>query len=252
MNRDIAAVIPAYNESSTIADIVCRTRRHLQLVIVVDDGSDDDTAAQLRDLPVTVLRHPSNQGKGASLWSGIRYALERGAGAVITLDADGQHSPEEIPRLLAANQRHRDQLIIAARLGGREQVPRLRRFANRTADFWIGWAAGYPLHDTQSGFRLYPASLLKTVQAPHDRRHGFVFESEILIEAARMGYYPVTISVDAIYHRQARPSYYRPFLDTMAITRMVAWKLISRRLYLKGLLRSRGLLRRSENYPTPN
>lgn len=242
-------VIPAYNEAATIADIVRRSRRQVDWIIVVDDGSDDTTASQLKDVPATVLRHERNQGKGASLWDGMQLALAQGADAVITLDADGQHRPEDIPHLLAASRRYPGALIIAARLQGREQVPSLRRFANRMADFWISWAAGCRIPDTQSGFRLYPAAVCQLPIA-HDHRRGFVFESEILIEAARKGYYPRTVPVEARYARQGRCSYYRPLRDTVRITRMVTWKLLARGLYLRGLLRSLGLLP-SLNTPYP-
>jgi glycosyltransferase involved in cell wall biosynthesis len=235
-------VIPAYNEAATIVTVARRSHRQTGWVIVVDDGSTDGTAAQLGELPVTVLRHERNQGKAASLWDGMQHALAHGADAVITLDADGQHRPEDIPSLLAAGRRYPKALIIAARLQGRWRVPRLRRFANRMADFWIAWAAGCPIQDTQSGFRLYPAAILRRLQIPHDPGRAFVFESEILIEAARQGYCPVSVPIEAIYLPQARTSYYRPWRDTAHITRMVAWKLLARGLYLPGLLRSLGLL----------
>jgi glycosyltransferase involved in cell wall biosynthesis len=157
LNNTLAVVIPAYNEARTIADVAQRALAQIEQVIIVDDGSDDATVEQLHGMPVTVLRHTANQGKAASLWTGMQHALTLGADAVITLDGDGQHRPEEIPRLLAAAQ-NPTAIIIAARLKGRTQVPRARRFANGMADFWIAWAAGYPLHDTQSGFRCYPAS----------------------------------------------------------------------------------------------
>jgi hypothetical protein len=114
----------------------------------------------------------------------------------------------------------------------------MRRFANGMANFWISWAAGHRILDTQSGFRLYPVALLKQVHGRISTRHGFVFESEILIEAAKRDYYTKSIAVDAIYPNCARTSYYRPSQDTLLIIRMVAWKLISRGLYLQGLLRS--------------
>lgn len=252
----VAAVIPAYNEAATIADIVQRTARQLNWVIVVDDGSNDGTAERLPGLPVTVLQHPTNQGKAASLWHGMQHALAQGAGAVLTLDADGQHRPEDIPRLLAAAHQQPDRLIIAARLGQRHQVPRLRRFANFMADFWISWAAGYPIRDTQSGFRLYPATVLRAIQITHDRAHSFVFESELLIAAARHGCYPVAVPIDAIYRAEGRASYYRPWGDTLRIIRMVAWQLLAYGFYPQGLLRSLGLLpcslppcRRPSNHP---
>lgn len=234
----IAAVIPAYNESSTIFVVASRTCQQVDWVIVVDDGSNDGTAEKLTDLPVTVLRHSINLGKAAALWQGITHAIGQGADAVVTLDADGQHRAEDIPRLVAASRQHPDTIIIAARLGRRGTVPGIRRFANRMANFWISWAAGHRILDTQSGFRLYPVALLNQLDRRISLRHGFVFESEILIEAAKRGYYTKSIAVDAIYPHCARASYYRPTQDTLLITRMVAWKLISRGLYLQGLLRS--------------
>jgi glycosyltransferase involved in cell wall biosynthesis len=234
----IAAVIPAYNEASTIFEVASRTCRQVDWVIVVDDGSNDGTADKLIGLPVTVLRHSKNLGKAAALWRGMTYAMEQGAEAVLTLDADGQHRAEEIPRLVATGRRHPDKIIIAARLGGRCAVPGIRRFAHGMANFWISWAAGHRILDTQSGFRLYPAGLLKQMDKHSGLRNGFVFESQILIEAAKRGYYTESIAVDAIYPKGTRASYYRPTQDTLLIIRMVAWQLISRGFYLQGLLRS--------------
>ena len=239
--KTYAVVIPAYNESRTIADVARHALAQTAQVIVVDDGSEDDTVGQLQTLPVILLRHDSNQGKAASLWTGMQHALTLGVDAVITLDGDGQHRPEDIPRLLQAAQQE-NRIIIAARLQGREQVPRARRFGHRMADFWIAWAAGYPLRDTQSGFRLYPADLLRRIKLPHSRAYSFVFESEILIEAARLGYFAQAVPIQAIYPPQARTSHYRPWADTSRIVRMVAWKLLARGLYIPGLLRSLGVL----------
>ena len=236
----VAVVIPAHNEAATIADIVRRACAQLDYVIVVDDGSIDGTGEQLVGLPVVVLRNEHNLGKAASLWRGMSAALEGGARAVLTLDGDGQHCPEDIPRLLDMARHCPESIVVAARLGRRDAAPGLRRFGNKMADFWISWAAGYPIRDTQSGFRLYPASLLQRIAIRHDQRSGFVFESEILIEAARLGYYATPVAIDSIYNQTARPSYYRPGWDTVMIVRMVAWKLISRGLYIPGLLRSLG------------
>jgi glycosyltransferase involved in cell wall biosynthesis len=239
---DVTVVIPAYNEAATITAVVRRACRFADRVIVVDDGSDDGTSERIRELSVTLLRHTHNQGKAASLWYGMTVAVEQGASAVVTMDADGQHRPEDSPRLVAVSRQYPRKIIIAARLIRRAQMPALRRFANGVAVFWISWAAGYPIQDTHSGFRLYPAEILKTVTVAHGPRRGFIFESEILIEAVRSGYDPVTVPIDAIYYPKARASYYRPWIDTIRIVRMVAWKLISRGLYFQGLLRVIGLL----------
>ena len=234
----IVAVIPAYNEARTIRDVVLRTLDQLSEVIVVDDGSSDGTAAELAGLRVTLISNPENLGKGASLWRGFAVALAEGADAVVTLDADAQHQPEDIPRLVEAWRAQPGRIVIGARVLDRDKAPPLRAFANRFANFWVAWAAGCPVTDSQSGFRLYPAALLKTVRVAHGPGARFAFESEILIEAGRAGVRSAAVPIAAIYPPQARASYYRSAADTARIVRMIAWKLVSRGLDLPALVRS--------------
>jgi glycosyltransferase involved in cell wall biosynthesis len=234
----IVAVIPAYNEARTIRDVATRTLRVLPDLIVVDDGSSDGTAAELEGMRVTVISNGENLGKGASLWRGFAVALAEGADAVVTLDADAQHQPEDIPRLIEAWRAQPGRIVIGARVLDRDKAPPLRSFANRFANFWVAWAAGCPVTDSQSGFRLYPAALLKTVRVAHGPGARFAFESEILIEAGRAGVRSAAVPIAAIYPPQARASYYRSAVDTARIVRMIAWKLVSRGLDLPALVRS--------------
>lgn len=208
------------------------------LVIVVDDGSIDGTDAALVDLPVTLLRNETNCGKAASLVRGFAYALERGANAIVTIDGDAQHRPSDIPFLLSAYERHPGAVVIGSRLHEEQNIPADRYLANRFANFWIAWAAGHPIKDSQSGFRVYPAALLREIRLCHDRAAGFVFESEVLIEAGRRGYSLIPVPISAIYEPRGRRSHFRPIIDILRIVRMVAWKLISRGLYPQGLARS--------------
>lgn len=237
----LVAVIPAYNEAATVRDVAARTLRFVRDVIVVDDGSTDGTAAQTRGLGVTLVSNARNLGKGASLWRGFSLALNEGADAVVTLDADAQHRPEDIPRLVDAARAQPGRIIIGARLWDRGTVPPLRYFGNRFANFWVAWAAGFPVADSQSGFRLYPASLLREVKVNPGAR--FAFESEILIEAGRAGVRTAAVQIAALYPPDARPSHYRPAADTARIVRMIAWKLLSRGLDLPRLVRSLSLAR---------
>jgi len=232
----IVAVIPAYNEAGTIRDVAARVLRVLPDLIVVNDGSSDSTREELAGLPVTTISNPTNMGKGASLARGFAIALAEGADAVVTLDGDAQHCPEDIPRLVEAAQAHPGRIIIGARLWDRGKVPPLRYIGNRFANFWVAWAAGFPVADSQSGFRLYPASLLRSVTVNPSGR--FAFESEILIEAGRAGVRTTAVPIAALYPANARPSHYRNAVDTARIVRMVAWKLITRGLYVPGLVRS--------------
>ena len=237
-SNTIALVIPAYNEAASLRQVASAALTQHSWVIVVDDGSTDATAQCVANLPLTVLRLPNNQGKAQALWHGMEHALLRGASAVITMDADGQHGAEDIPRLLEASHAHPDRLIIGSRMHDRSQFPPSRYWANRFANFWIAWAAGYPLSDSQSGFRVYPAALLRAYQEARRKTRGFVFESEIIIEAGRRGYATLAVPIPAIYIASPRQSHFRPVLDILRITRMVAIKLLQRGLCPACLWRS--------------
>ena len=234
----VIAVIPAFNEAATIRAVASRALAQLADVIVVDDGSTDATAAALADLPLLLISNPSNLGKGASLWRGFAAALAAGADAVVTLDGDAQHCPEDIPRLVAAAAEHPGRIIIGARLWDKGKVPAVRYFGNRFANFWVAWAAGAAVADSQSGFRLYPGNLLRNIQVAHGPTARFAFESEILIEAGRAGVRSVAVPIAAIYPPNARASHYRSAVDTARIVRMIAWKLFTRGFDLPALLRS--------------
>ena len=237
MERDKAsiAIIPAYNEAGTIHRVASRTLHYVERVVVVDDGSTDLTVESLSELPVTILRHPYNLGKAAALRRGMQYAVAQGAGAIITLDGDGQHDPADIPDLLAMHSRDPLAIVVAARRRDRHTIPRLRAAAQRIADFWISLAAGCTVEDSQSGFRLYPISAWTAAGWPCDAASGFVFESEILIEAGRSGIPIRSVPVSAIYGRHLRKSHFQSGRDIAAITRMVAGKILAGWLGASGM-----------------
>jgi len=235
----LAIVIPAYNEASTIRDVAARSLVQAPLVVVVDDGSQDGTSASVADLPVTLVRHPANQGKASSLWDGFAAALDAGADLVVTLDGDGQHRPEDVPRLVTAAQQHPHRLVIAARLRDRAGVPRARRIGNAIADFWLSLAAVHPIVDSQSGQRAYAASLLRALVQRglrHDPGASFTLESEILIVAAALGYETVAVPIAAVYF-PGRVSHFRATRDVTRIGRMVARHLLAARMAPRGLWR---------------
>lgn len=225
---DRVAVIPAYNEAATIRDVAERTLGQVGALIVVDDGSRDATAAALEGLPLELLRNPENLGKGASLWRGMQRALALGARAVITLDGDGQHRPEDIPALLAAHRERPEAVVIGSRRHLREDVPRLRYRANRLADFWVGLAAGHRFADSQCGFRVYPARLLREARVEHGPSARFAFESEILIEAGRLGIESVAVPVSVAYRGMARASHFANVADVARIARVILRRLLGR------------------------
>ena len=219
--KDIAVVIPALNEALRIRGVVEGALAHCPRVIVVDDGSDDETAARIADLPVTLLQHPVRMGKGASLRDGFREALRQGARAVLSMDGDGQHSAADIPRMLAAANRHPGHVVIGARLRRRSQQPIHRRLANEFGDWGLAWGTGYQIADSQSGQRLYPAAVAALDDVPGE---DFVFEAQILISAARrLGTRCVSVPIESRYkcvhsNEQFRPSHFRPLRDLWRIT----------------------------------
>jgi glycosyltransferase involved in cell wall biosynthesis len=231
-----AIVIPAYNEEATIFDVVKRALNECEKVIVVDDGSSDATIAKLDGLPITLIKHEINKGKAASLWDGFMTALGMDIDCIITIDGDGQHAPEDTRLLLGKAKEFPKDIIIGARLADKSAIPAKRYYANKFANFWIAWAAGYPIQDSQSGFRLYPKSLFDNLIISTE--HGFVFESEILIKAAQQGVYSHPVKIPAVYKKNARPSHFRGVHDITLITKMVGKSLYSRGFFLSGLYHS--------------
>ncbi len=240
-------LIPAYNEALTIKPLIesILALEPTQL-IVVNDCSTDNTAQLLSHFPITVLHNHKNLGKAASLWKGFSQALAMNMDVVISLDGDGQHDPYDIPRLLQkyieqACIEHTNNIVIAARKRNSDTQPFARFFANKFANFWVSWAAGYRISDSQSGFRAYPTFLLKNLsdlqQKAQMHKQGFVFESEVLIEAAWQGVYSCSIEIEAIYPDQRRESHFRPLQDIMNITQMVVKRLLKKNMNLKGLYR---------------
>ena len=233
-----AVIIPAYNEEATIHDIVTRALAYSPLVIVVDDGSTDHTITNLEDLPIILIKNDLNSGKAASLWAGIQAARQHNVKYIVTLDGDGQHAPEDIPKLLAKSEAQPKYIIIGARLADKSVIPAKRYYANRIANFWIAWAAGYPISDSQSGFRVYPSELFNDLDISISKRSSFVFESEILIKAAQRDIRCTAVAIPAVYVENARASHFRGVRDITFITLMVGSSLISRGFYPQGLYRS--------------
>ncbi|MGV7187529.1 glycosyltransferase family 2 protein [Xanthomonas axonopodis] len=180
--EDTAILVPALNEALRIREVVTDALTYCSHVIVIDDGSDDGTAECIAGMPVTRIRHPQRMGKGAALRSGFAQAQRLGMRAVMTMDGDGQHKAADFPRLLAAANRHPGCVIIGARMRKRATQPTIRRIGNDFGDWGIAWGCGFRLIDSQSGQRLYPASVFTLPNVPGE---GFVFEAQLLISAAR-------------------------------------------------------------------
>ncbi len=217
MSERVAAIVPAYQAGATIEEVVRRTLAIVPDLVVVDDGSSEGTAEAARAAGAAVILHPENRGKGAALASGFRYCLAGGFDAVVTLDADLQHRPEEIPRLLTPALRDMD-LVLGARDHLFGEMTPLRRGANRFSACLISFAAGIALQDVQTGFRVYRRRLLETLPW---RERGFEAESAILVRAARAGFAIASVPVEMGFVDGRATSHFRPFADSLRIAHAV-------------------------------
>ena len=212
----IAAVIPAYNEAARIAQVVAGCRAHGLDVIAVDDCSADGTADAAAGAGARAISHETNRGKGAALETGKAAARESGYDAVLTLDGDGQHSPDDIPAMLAAAESTDADMVIGTRMGDTSTMPFVRRCTNRFMSWLISKLARTRITDSQSGFRLMKLSLFDEISVDSDR---FDAESEIIIKAARAGKKIVEVPIKTIYGDER--SRIRPVGDTIRFIGLV-------------------------------
>jgi glycosyltransferase involved in cell wall biosynthesis len=215
----ILALMPAWNEAIRMGPIVEATRARLP-VLVVDDGSHDDTPAVAETAGATVVRHPRNRGKGVALMTGFAWALERGYDAVLTLDADGQHDPADIPKFLAAYEAGAGDLIIGRR--DFSQMPFPRFFVNPFGSWLLSLALGTRIYDNQSGYRLHSRRFLETLDLSTT---GFELEVEVIVQAVLQGTRIGWVDIRTIYGI-GKVSYFHPIRDSVRFLGMVwrAWR----------------------------
>jgi glycosyltransferase involved in cell wall biosynthesis len=212
----IAAAIPAYDAAHSVGAVVGRTLAIVPNVLVVDDGSRDGTAEAARAAGAEVHVVPTNRGKGAALRAAFEILFSRGFTAVVTLDADGQHLPEEIPRLLSADPEA--DLILGTRDHLFAEMGLVRRFSNRLSSRAISLAAGRAISDVQTGFRLYTRGLIERTGFPEPR---FEAESAVVVRAVRLGLRVATIPVRLGHADGRATSHYRPIVDSVRIASAV-------------------------------
>lgn len=213
-SHNILALIPAFNEAHRITPVVAGARAFLP-VLVVDDSSTDDTARLAESAGACVLSQSPNQGKGAALRAGFRHALQKDCQAVLTLDADGQHDPAEIPRFLDLYARRQADLIIGARDFSR--MPLVRRFSNTFGRWSFSWALGRPDRDNQSGYRLISRRLMQAMLASPES--GFEFEVDMIVVCVENGFTLDWLPIRTIYAGER--SHINPFRHTLHYFRMI-------------------------------
>jgi len=213
-------VIPTYNEANTIADLVRNIRQQGLDVLVIDDGSCDDTSKIAQDNGAAVLRNVNNEGKGASLIKGFRYALTKDFDAVITMDGDGQHLPEEIPYFIRLATYSDSGIFIGNRMSKRRNMPFVRVLTNKFMSWLISYAAKQNIPDTQCGFRLIKKYVLEKIKLQTSK---YETESEIIIRASRLGFKIESVPIKSVY--KGEKSQINPFIDTLRFIRFVTREL---------------------------
>ena len=216
--QHICALIPTYNNGKTIIDVVQRVHQQIRDIIVVNDGCTDDTLAQLEELnfAITVVSHVRNKGKGKALASGFKKALELGFDYALTIDADGQHYPEDIPLLLNALDAHPGALIVGSRQFTDANMSGKSKFANKFSNFWFRLQTTIDLPDTQTGMRIYPLHKLHGLNILTSR---YEAELELLVFAAWCNVQLIPVPIRVYYPPQEeRVSHFRPGRDFTRIS----------------------------------
>lgn len=219
--NEVCAVIPTYQNAKTLLKVVADVHRVVDTVFVVDDGSNDGTAALLdkatgKERPEKVLTHPKNCGKGAALKTGLTYARQQGFRYAVTVDADGQHRADDIPALLKAVEEEPDALAIGSRGLQHENMPAKSTFANRFSNFWFALQTLQRLPDTQSGLRVYPLRRLHGLRWMSAR---YEAELTLLVFSAWAGVKLLPVPVSVYYPpRDQRVTHFRPGRDFTRIS----------------------------------
>ena len=214
-----AAVIPAYQDEKHIGDIVRRTRERLDHVLVIDDGSSDQTAQRAREAGAEVVVHDQNRGKGEAIKTGLGQGIGREVAWVILLDSDGQHLPEEIDRFLsAAASVTRPTFFIGNRMNDVARMPFIRRVVNRCMSSQISRVCGQRIPDTQCGFRMVHRQMVPELLGGG---HRFDYETEVLIIASRKGYRIESVPITTVYTDQV--SKIHPLRDAIRFLKLM-WR----------------------------
>lgn len=220
---ELCVLIPAYNAELTLREVIEGVKRSRCDIVVVDDGSRDSTPRIVREMGVTLLRHPENRGKGRALRTGFTYVIEQGYEAVITIDADGQHDPADIARFVELYRQGRPDMIIGSRAAQFNEMPWLRRFWNQLGAKAVSRLTKTPVTDSQSGYRLVRTDVIGDVRLTTST---YEMEMELLIKACKKGYRVITMDIMGRAINDTSTSHFRPVVDTFKICM----------LYLRSLL----------------
>lgn len=230
--QNTCVIVPTYNNASTLKSVIAGVLKQTQNVIIINDGSTDETSGILNEFPfLESVSYKPNQGKGVALRKGFEKALELGYDYAITIDSDGQHFPDDMSSLLKLSKSNPGKLIIGSRNMDQDGVPGKSSFGNRFSNFWFWVETGSKLPDTQSGYRLYPVSRLKGFNFITKK---FEFEIEVLVKAAWAGIEILPCPVQVHYEeKEKRVSHFRPFTDFARISILNTFLVLIALFYIK-------------------
>ncbi|CAC9973618.1 DUF2062 domain-containing protein [Flavobacterium panici] len=229
-STSFCVIVPTYNNHKTLKKVLDSILDFTQNIIIVNDGSTDETSEILKQYSqFTQIHHPKNLGKGRALLNGFRKAIELNFEYAITIDSDGQHFASDIPGFISAIQEEPNSLLIGSRNMTQENVPKKSSFGNKFSNFWFKFETGIELQDTQSGFRLYPLKLIPK----RFYTNKFEFEIEVIVRSAWKGIVVKNIPIQVLYDPAERVSHFRPFRDFTRISILNTVLVTNALLYIK-------------------
>ena len=223
--KKIGAVIPSFNVEHTISEVITKASQFIDIshIIVIDDGSFDQTAAIAQNTGATILQNGINRGKGFSLRRGFQHAIENDFEAIVTLDGDLQHDPIEIPNFIKHYQKTNADLILGDRTHDFSRMPLDRQFSNKTTSLLISLLTCQRVKDSQTGYRLIKTKILKKIKLVSNR---YETESELLVKALLNGFKIAHVPIKTIYNDQ--PSHIHRLVDTLRFLKIVVNSLMKR------------------------
>lgn len=228
----VCVIIPTYNNHLTLAGVITDVSAYSNHIIVVNDGSTDDTEAIIKTFPhVQLISYPDNVGKGWALRQAFAYAMQKGYKYAITIDSDGQHFAKDIPVFLDKLEQVQDAIIIGSRNMSQAAVPGKSSFGHKFSNFWFWVETGIHSPDTQSGFRLYPLYLLEGLKF-YTRK--YEFEIEVIVRASWRGVYMDSVPVSVYYApKETRVSHFRPITDFSRVGVLNAFLVVIAFIWIK-------------------
>lgn len=251
VEKKVCVLIPTYNNEQTLENVLRDVLCYTDQVIVVNDGSTDSTTAILNEFPgIELVSYQPNKGKGNALRQGFIRAVEKGYDYAISIDSDGQHFAEDLPKFLLALDDHPSAIIIGARNMGQSSVPGKSSFGNKFSNFWFWVETGLKMQDTQSGYRLYPVKQLRSI---HFFTRKFEFEIEVLVRGAWNGLEIIHVPVRVFYPEKGkRVSHFRPFKDFSRISVLNTVLVTIALLYIKPRDLFRGIKKKTSGISFTN